>query len=175
MTCALFWSCMDQWLFRNHPFNSYSHPIAHLGGVPRRNWIPQCWCSRARLSGGASPGGFHLGAQTLGRSSGTRQLRNWCKDAIEKCPHSHANLVPVPGFRRWLTTTSSYLVDPASSHMLVLKIKPCMSKYKHLYRETANGSLKQLWFIWWFLCYLDNRSNSRANTCTSRELALCTY
>ena len=27
----------------------------------------------------------------------------------------------------------SYLVDPASSHMLVSKIKPCMSKYKHLY------------------------------------------
>ena len=40
--------------------------------------------------------------------------------------------------------TSSYLVDPASSHMLVLKIKPCMSKYKQLYRETADGSLKQL-------------------------------
>ena len=38
----------------------------------------------------------------------------------------------------------SYLVDPASSHMLVSKIKPCMSKYKHLYRETANGSLNQL-------------------------------
>ena len=28
---------------------------------------------------------------------------------------------------------SSYLVDPASSHMLVSKIKPCMSKYKLLY------------------------------------------
>ena len=27
----------------------------------------------------------------------------------------------------------SYLVDPASSHMLVSKIKPCMSKYKLLY------------------------------------------
>ena len=38
----------------------------------------------------------------------------------------------------------SYLVDPASSHMLVSKIKPCMSKYKHLYCETANGSLNQL-------------------------------
>ena len=38
----------------------------------------------------------------------------------------------------------SYLVDPASSHMLVSKIKPCMSKYKPLYGETANGSLKQL-------------------------------
>ena len=27
---------------------------------------------------------------------------------------------------------SSYLVDPASSHMLVSKIKPCMSKYKQI-------------------------------------------
>ena len=27
----------------------------------------------------------------------------------------------------------SYLVDSASSHMLVSKIKPCMSKYKQLY------------------------------------------
>ena len=26
-----------------------------------------------------------------------------------------------------------YLVDPASSHMLVSKIKPCMSKYKQIY------------------------------------------
>ena len=42
---------------------------------------------------------------------------------------------------------SSYLVDPASSHMLVSKIKPCMSKYKQLYCETANGSLNQLSFI----------------------------
>ena len=28
---------------------------------------------------------------------------------------------------------ASYLVDPASSHMLVPKIKPCMSKYKPIY------------------------------------------
>ena len=31
-----------------------------------------------------------------------------------------------------LAFTIRYLVDPASSHMLVLKIKPCMSKYKHV-------------------------------------------
>ncbi len=31
------------------------------------------------------------------------------------------------------TTHDSYLVDPASSHMLVSKIKPCMSKYKQFY------------------------------------------
>ena len=41
----------------------------------------------------------------------------------------------------------SYLVDPASSHMLVSKIKPCMSKYKLVPSETADGSLNQLWFI----------------------------
>ncbi|KAG9291181.1 hypothetical protein G9A89_013053 [Geosiphon pyriformis] len=29
-----------------------------------------------------------------------------------------------------------YLVDPVSSHMLVSKIKPCMSKYKQVYCET---------------------------------------
>ena len=44
---------------------------------------------------------------------------------------------------------STNLVDPASSHMLVSKIKPCMSQYKLLHGETANGSLKQLSFIWW--------------------------
>jgi hypothetical protein len=39
---------------------------------------------------------------------------------------------------------AGYLVDPASNHMLVSKIKPCMSKYKQLYSETAEGSLNQL-------------------------------
>ena len=64
---------------------------------------------------------------------------------------------PVPTF-------STYLVDPASSHMLVPKTKPCMSKYKHLYCETADGSLKQSQSIRWST-YSDNRSNSTANTC----------
>ena len=36
-----------------------------------------------------------------------------------------------------------YLVDPASSHMLVSKTKPCMSKYRPSLAETANGSLNQ--------------------------------
>src|ERR1700755_289402 len=46
--------------------------------------------------------------------------------------------IPVPsGAIRELASAflghDSYLVDSASSHMLVSKIKPCMSKYKHLY------------------------------------------
>ena len=59
----------------------------------------------------------------------------------------HLNM-PRPGgvcvrSAQWLGEFGN-LVDPASSHMLVSKIKPCMSKYKLLYGETANGSLKQL-------------------------------
>ena len=38
-----------------------------------------------------------------------------------------------PALRRVGLLHDSYLVDPASSHMLVSKIKPCMSKYKQLY------------------------------------------
>ena len=40
---------------------------------------------------------------------------------------------PASTWDRRLRTHDSYLVDPASSHMLVSKIKPCMSKYKQLY------------------------------------------
>lgn len=40
--------------------------------------------------------------------------------------------------------TISYLVDPASSYMLVTKIKPCTFMYKFLYDETANGSFNRL-------------------------------
>ena len=46
--------------------------------------------------------------------------------------------------RRDCVSSTNYLVDPASSHMLVSKIKPCMSQCKLLYGKTANGSLKQL-------------------------------
>ena len=62
------------------------------------------------------------------------------------------------------------LVDPASSHTLVSKIKPCMSKYKQIV----------LWNCEWLIIsvivylivpyYLDNRSNSRANTCRIARL-----
>ena len=41
------------------------------------------------------------------------------------CLFLHVAPRPVPWF-----FYDSYLVDPASSHMLVSKIKPCMSKYK---------------------------------------------
>ena len=55
------------------------------------------------------------------------------------------------------------LVDPASSHTLVSKIKPCMCKCKYQSLE-----LRMAHYISYSLFgevyYLDNRSNSRANT-----------
>ena len=48
-----------------------------------------------------------------------------------------------PSRHRLRVVLCSYLVDPASSHMLVSKIKPCMSKYELRHSETANGSLDQ--------------------------------
>ena len=75
---------------------------------------------------------------------------------VERVPEKAwvALVLPLSSFRTrnpptdpapWaLETVGRNLVDPASSHMLVSKIKPCMSQYKLLYGETANGSLKQL-------------------------------
>ena len=79
-----------------------------------------------------------------------------CERASDESVFAHAVVVanqqlfgrPRPGSARSRRLSargsSCNLVDPASSHMLVSKIKPCMSKYKLLYGETANGSLKQL-------------------------------
>ena len=44
---------------------------------------------------------------------------------------THLQLVLQPAVVLCEQCRSSNLVDPASSHMLVLKIKPCMSKYKY--------------------------------------------
>ena len=63
---------------------------------------------------------------------------------LEHCEDDKDASVRLKG-RGWLN--DSYLVDPASSHMLVSKIKPCMSKYILLHSETANGSLNQLRFL----------------------------
>lgn len=61
---------------------------------------------------------------------------------------------------------------------LILPVVICLSQrlshaclsISSLYYETADGSLKQSQSIRWFY-YSDNRSNSRANTCTN--LTLC--
>ena len=50
----------------------------------------------------------------------------------------------VEGAHRAYGGSSDPMGGPANSHMLVSKIKPCMSHYKLLYGETANGSSEKL-------------------------------
>ena len=65
----------------------------------------------------------------------------------------------------------SYLVDPASSYMLVSKIKPCMSKYKQVILRNCEWLIKSVIVYLITTYYLDNRSNSRANTCAKFRLS----
>ena len=66
--------------------------------------------------------------------------------------------------------SESNLVDSASSHTLVSKIKPCMCKYKILYRNCGRLIISVIVYLI-IPHYLDNRSNSRANICIKAELS----
>jgi hypothetical protein len=80
----------------------------------------------------------------------------------------------------WLTAVNAfedrYLVDSASSHMLVSKIKPCMSKYKQFIQRNCEWLIKSVIVYLIVPHYLDNRGNSRANTCAKARLTKgCIY
>ena len=66
-----------------------------------------------------------------------------------------------------LTVTSTNLVDPASSHMLVSKIKPCMSQYKILY---GGWLIKTIIVYLMVIHYMENFCSSKANTCAQPRL-----
>ena len=69
------------------------------------------------------------GANHLSEATPKRNATPWRCQSREEA--SASRLSPsLPGKRRTWSTVASYLVDPASSHMLVSKIKPCMSKYE---------------------------------------------
>ena len=79
-----------------------------------------------RGSGGPKPGCSSVGAGTAIPQPSTPK----------HCPNSGRRLgasreSPRPG-QPDRGAQGGYLVDPASSHMLVSKIKPCMSKYELL-------------------------------------------
>ena len=103
------------------------------------------------------PTGHQCGGRTpwgTKRESGLPKaaLQAWpaaLRRARPRAPPSNLELSPAlkQCAGRPTPANDSYLVDSASSHMLVSKIKPCMSKYKQLYSETANGSLYKLSFI----------------------------
>ena len=70
----------------------------------------------------------------------------------------------------YYSSWTSNLVDPASSHTLVSKIKPCMSKYKQFILWNCEWLIISVIVYLIVFYYLDNRSNSRANTCVNSQL-----
>ena len=48
-------------------------------------------------------------------------------------------------------TYYSYLVDPASSHMLVSKTKPCMYKYRPILRRNREWLIKSVVIHWMWI------------------------
>ncbi|KAF7807836.1 hypothetical protein G2W53_039997 [Senna tora] len=73
--------------------------------------------------------------------------------------------------RRNMSKEDCYLVDPASSHMLVSKIKPCMCKYELIQTVKLRMAHKISYSLFDGIYYSDNRSNSIANTCNKPRLA----
>ena len=70
-----------------------------------------------------------------------------------KCANAVGNKAATQynAYKRWLSMyvvviyyTYSYLVDPASSHMLVSKIKPCMCKYKRYTKWNCEWLIKSV-------------------------------
>jgi hypothetical protein len=67
---------------------------------------------------------------------GSKATKRWLQILVDTCNAGLASALYGGGHRHFGVDVrhlqGSYLVDPASSHMLVSKIKPCMSKYKLL-------------------------------------------
>ena len=61
----------------------------------------------------------------------------------------------------------TYLVDPASSHTLFFKIKPCMSKCSVFYTLDCIRLIITVIVLLVASFSVDNRGNSTANTCKS--------
>ena len=60
-------------------------------------------------------------------------------------------------------------VDPASSHLCLSKIKPCMSQYKSV-RRNCEWLFETVRVYLMVMQYMDNRCNSRVNACVPSRL-----
>ena len=63
------------------------------------------------------------------------------------------------------------LVDPASRHSFVSKIKPCTCKNNRIKVEICEWLIKSVIVYLILFLYMDTRSNSRANTCLFAAIA----
>ena len=108
----------------------WSFSLDEIGNVAKGQWhlLPRVWSclARAREHTGISNG--TLLYQPYTKSTVIWLIENLC----ETTPSVRCSGCRLTTTVRFLFLKDSNLVDPASSHTLVSKIKPCMSKYKRL-------------------------------------------
>ena len=105
---------------------------------------------QAPLAAGAKQTGRVVGPPPCKRESPTKTRESppvpWSSSQVPlKAAAAAAVVATPPGllclWRRYLT---NYLVDPASSHMLVSKIKPCMCQYTPILRQNREWLIKSV-------------------------------
>ena len=97
----------------------------------------------SQLSGEA-PGCFRTRARA--HCAAPMLVTNWREGVLGLVTQWRILPVPTCVFIGLFSIAESYLVDPASNHMLLSMIKPCMSKFT-LFHGEANGSLNQSRFL----------------------------
>ena len=120
------------------------------------------------LRGGRLPGELCGGGRTACGGSPVTNGRAPRASGAESGGPSPSHPAPFEG--PGIAGQDGYLVDSASSHMLVSKIKPCMSKYKQTILRNCEWLIKSVIVYLIIPYYLDNRGNSRANTCEKPRL-----
>ena len=104
------------------PFVATSGTVADPGGTLRRGLTEMSKAGTEEGSSSVAACGTWVVCHTRSNSERSIGRATWAVGM-------HESRVARVG---WPGADGSYLVDPASSHMLVSKIKPCMSKYKLL-------------------------------------------
>ncbi len=133
---------VDRWLPFHRRFRGYGRCGFRLMGVPRRSasaWSSMCQPRSAPRGAARVP----VADLALGNSVGAIGMAqgavpgHWRRPRRVGCASHPFHDIPAPPLSGVAAgpprgpALGSYLVDSASSHMLVSKIKPCMSKYKH--------------------------------------------
>ena len=117
-------SCSERLAMPHVCVRGISSRLAILGEAIRRHPLAGWHAGAMRADAATAPG--------LLRQSYTLRRQDVCVFPLALVPacKTHRRRARLLGAARAAAFAHSYLVDPASSHMLVSKIKPCMSKYK---------------------------------------------
>ena len=164
--------------------DSTTNPPTHVGrwrGVVYEHNSFTCWCSEARdRRDPIQASQFAEWVLTPARSDDTDRCethaRTHCAPNSRRHHPTHSNIECPPASRRRAALSSAVT-------WLILPVVICLSqRLSHaclsisIVQRNCRRLIKTVMVYLMVHCYLDNRSNSRANTCTKERLTkLCIY